>query len=427
MPKIHNTASDWRPGTKRNRIATLCEAGNTKLETYNALRPLVLNGEIVFKANVTLPDGSPAGYREAKPTAEQLIDLKNEIGRVFKLMGRAQTAEWESEEIPASNGDDASDVPGDEDSADDSAPEETPEDEDEPEDEPEPVKPVAAGKQRVKDELAHFLREVRRIRELCISRAATGASLDSISMRPVTMAAKLIPAGVPAAALLHAMLMHWKPELRRNDAGVPDFDFLALSKEIMRKRGITEIIRRNGKREDPHAMFGYALILAENRVPTMLIGPAGTGKSHLCKQLADYLDVNYGETPITPGATRGDLLGRMTASQENPFILSEFAEIYANGGIFNFEEMDAGDPGMLLVLNNALAGDELHNSANGKSYDRSPDFIAMATANTFGTGGNREYTGRERLDAATIDRWRMGRILMEIDESLEEKLLYENI
>lgn len=395
MNKRHNTATDWRQGSKRRLIAELAEMGKTKREAFNALRDMVISQTqpMVFSANVN-------GRRTPKPISLQLVELKNEIGRVYALLGRASSAAWDSKEI--TNPDDSSEPEISE--------------EEEEEEEPDDT-PRAVGKDRVKSELAFFLSEARRIRKLCEDRTAGGASvLDSISMRPAQAAAKLIPAGIPAAALLHAMCLHWKPEIRRNDAGIPDFDFAALSREIMEAREIDTA----GK----HELFGYALTLAEERQPIMLIGPAGTGKSHLCTQVAEYLEIPYGETPMTPGATRGDLLGRMTANPDEPFILSQFAEIYSGGGVFNFEEIDAADPGMLLVLNNALAGSSLFNSANGQRYGRSADFVAMSTANTFGLGANKEHTGRERLDSATIDRWRMGRIFLPLDETVEEGILY---
>jgi cobaltochelatase CobS len=155
----------------------------------------------------------------------------------------------------------------------------------------------------------------------------------------------------------------------------------------------------------------------------MLVGPAGTGKSFIARQLSEYLEIPYGETPMSPGATRGDLLGRHTIGG---FISAEFSMIYAGGGIFNFEEIDASDSSLLIVLNNALAGNHLYNSANGEVFEKSPDFIAVSTANTFGLGANRDYTARERLDAATIDRWRMGRIFVDMDEKIEEKILFAN-
>ena len=187
-------------------------------------------------------------------------------------------------------------------------------------------------------------------------------------MRPVQAASKLIPAGIPAKALIAAMCIHWSDDTRA-DAGIESFDFVALSAEILKDRGLIGWTDSAGNMA--HKLFGYALVLAENRQPIYLVGPFGTGKSHLAKQLADYFrtdggmgeNFRYAETPMTPGATRGDLLGRHTVGG---FITAEFCEVYSGGGIFNFEEIDASDPSMLIVLNNALASDRLYNSANGE-------------------------------------------------------------
>jgi hypothetical protein len=395
-----------RKGTKSYMIRELAERNLTKREAFAELRPLTENGikPMVFSANV-------GGHRVPKSMADQLIELKNEIGRVYALLGRSVSSDFDSDEIEIPDVSDTEEIQ----EIDDVAVEEEDDDDGEEDDD---VKPIAAGKKRIKDDLKFFLSEVRRIRKLCESRAETGAAIDWISIRPVQAAAKLIPSGIPAAALLHAMTMHWKPEIRR-EAGISDFDFVRLSQTIMRDRGIDPA----GK----HKLFGYVLVLAENRQPIMLIGPAGTGKSHLAHQISEYLGITYGETPMTAGATRGDLLGRMTANPEQPFILSQFAEIYGSGGVFNFEEIDAADPGMLIVLNNALAGTRLYNSANGQLYNRHEDFVAISTANTFGLGATKDYSGRERLDSATIDRWRMGRVFVPLDESVEEAMLYGNL
>jgi hypothetical protein len=351
---------------------------------------------MVFSANV-------GGHRQPKPMAEQLVELKNEIGRVYAILGRSVSSDFDSDDIETS----------------------TPETEEEeiteiPELESD-EKPIvrAKGKSRIEDSLREFLRRVREIRAFCEERARQSEPIDSISMRPAQAAAKLIPAGVPVEALLDAMTLHWPKDVRR-DAGIRDFSFLALSQTIMKSRGITEVVRADGTTEKPHSLFGYALILAECRQPIMLIGPAGTGKSHLAAQLADYLELKYGETPMSPGATRGDLLGRHTIGG---FISAEFVELYGGGGVFNFEEIDASDASMLIVLNNALASNRLYNSASGEMVDRSENFVPVSTANTFGLGANREYTARERLDAATIDRWRMGRIFIPLDNSVEESIL----
>lgn len=401
----HKTASSFRSGSIQRMIAELAEAGKTKAEAYNLLRPMVMDQiePMIFRANVS------GGSRVPKPIHAQIVELRHAIGRIYNELGRSATKKFDSpdttpdtsyDEIP-----DASDD-SDEPDTDDEESDEIPADE--------PVKPVAAGKIKVRNLLAEFdffMSEVRRIRSILESRVSAGERrLDSLGNRPANTAAVLIAAGIPARAMLHAMTMHWKKEIR-HEMEIEDFDFVALSKSIMDERGIDP----TGK----HEMFGYILVLVENRVETMLVGPAGTGKSYLCKQIARYLNLPYGETPITAGATRGDLLGRMTANPQKWFILAKFPELYANGGIFNFEELDAGDARMLLVLNNALSSDTLYNSSNGSDYPKHADFCAMATANTFGTGATQEYTGRDKLDFATLDRFRMGRVWVALDETLE--------
>lgn len=395
----------YRYGTKRFMIVELIEKGMTRREVFNALRPMV-DGQIspmIFKANVK-------GFgRQPKPLSEQVIELRNEVNRVFALQGHADDGSLPKDESVDS-------IPADS-ASDDSASEieETEEEETEEDQETEEVKPIRAkGKTRIENELQKFLMRVREIRQFCKDRERLSETVDNISMRPVQAASKLIPAGIPADALLDAMAMHWSEDTR-SDASIEKFDFLALSRSIMSERGIENI-----GTEKVHPMFGYALVLAECRQPIMAVGPAGTGKSHLARQLHKFLDVPYGETPMSPGASRGDLLGRHTIGG---FIPSQFCEIYSGGGVFNFEEIDASDPSMLIVLNNALASESLFNSANGERYDRSENFIAFSTGNTFGLGANREYTARERLDAATIDRWRMGRIFVELDETVEESIL----
>ena len=416
---MHKSSSDWRTGTKRRMIAELSERGMSKREAYATLKPLVMSQTepMVFRAN------APGG-RIAKPISTQLIELKNEIGRVWVELGKSIDKNFDSDEIetPETDVEDFTEEV-------EVSEEETTEDE----------SSDRCFTRTIKDELRYFGKRVKEIRRFCIDRKVRySQTIDNISMRPAQIASKLIPAGIPADVLLLSMTMHWEPDVRR-EAGIDSFDFntdgalkshpefLRISRWVMRTRGISEIVREDGTTETPHELFGFALILAENRAPIMFIGPAGTGKSHLARQIAAYLEMDYAETPMSTGASRGDLLGRHTISQETPFINAEFSGIYGTGGIFNFEEIDRADPGVVITLNNALAGQVLYNSVNGEEIDRHEDFIPVATANTFGLGANREYTAAERLDAATLDRFRMGRIYVSIDESLEEKILLANI
>jgi hypothetical protein len=52
--------------------------------------------------------------------------------------------------------------------------------------------------------------------------------------------------------------------------------------------------------------------------------------------------------------------------------------------------------------------------------DAHENFRLVATGNTYGTGGDRQYVGRQTLDSATLDRFVV--MDVEIDEDLEERI-----
>ncbi len=255
------------------------------------------------------------------------------------------------------------------------------------------------------DPRERLLAEVERLRAFCNGRKVGGSSLDDLeTMRPIVYGKAMLAGGIPVEACISAMTLHWPEEIRR-EAKVTAFDPMTFGEPIP---GL-------------HRAVPYFVAMAEQRVPMMAVGGKGVGKSVIAKHLAKHLELPYGECPMTAGATPGWLGGSWTIQK---FIDRKFLRIYTGGGIFNFEEMDASDPNLLLFVNNALANDVFENPIDGQEYHRSKDFIAFATANTFGLGANREYTGRERLDAATVDRFRMGRVKVPLDKNLEREILF---
>ena len=72
---------------------------------------------------------------------------------------------------------------------------------------------------------------------------------------------------------------------------------------------------------------------------------------------------------------------------------------------------------MLLVANGAIANGHMHiaHRRGNPVVARGDGFKIIATANTFGTGANPMYSGRNALDAATLDRF----IVIEIDYDTE--------
>jgi cobaltochelatase CobS len=174
--------------------------------------------------------------------------------------------------------------------------------------------------------------------------------------------------------------------------------------------------------------FNDVLTLAANRKNTLMIGPAGCGKSHLAHQLSDALKLRFGFVPCTAGMSEGQLTGRLLPTGKSgtfEYQTTDFVECYEKGGVFLLDEVDAADPNVLLVINAALANGylALPHRPGKPVAKRHPDFICIAAANTFGTGANRMYVGRNQLDESTLDRFRIGQLLMDYDRDLERTLM----
>lgn len=221
--------------------------------------------------------------------------------------------------------------------------------------------------------------------------------------------------------------------------GTPGVDVATLRKmvrdEIAKQGGAGKTIHvsiNGGVKNDlgtaaTHGKFEEALMLAALRVPMLLVGPAGSGKSYLAEQVAKALGLRFHYAACTAGMSEGVLGGRLLPTAEGgrfEYSRSDFATCYEEGGVFLLDEMDAGDANTLVFLNNALAGDtmSLPNRVGATVAQRHPDFICIAAANTYGTGASRQYVGRNQLDEATLDRFRMGQIELHYDAGLEEKV-----
>lgn len=159
----------------------------------------------------------------------------------------------------------------------------------------------------------------------------------------------------------------------------------------------------------------------------MLVGEAGCGKTHLAGQVAEALGLKFGSVSCSSDMSSSVLLGWLLPADGGKFeyAVSDFIDLYENGGVFLLDEMDAADPAILLIVNQALANGQVTvpQRKGNTIVKRHPNFICMSACNTFGRGSNLMYSGRERLDESTLDRFRSGMIEMHYDDELEEKLV----
>jgi hypothetical protein len=153
--------------------------------------------------------------------------------------------------------------------------------------------------------------------------------------------------------------------------------------------------------------------LAAN-VHVYLVGPAGSGKTHMASTCAEAL----GRELYICGAmlTKHEVTGFMNAN--GGYVTTAARQAYEFGGILLWDEADASMPAALVAVNAMLANGEY--TFPDKTVKRHADFVVIAAGNTFGRGADREYVGRLQLDAATLDRFAF--IEMGYDHGLERAL-----
>lgn len=171
------------------------------------------------------------------------------------------------------------------------------------------------------------------------------------------------------------------------------------------------------KIDSPHPLLSDILNLLTAGMNPLLVGPAGSGKTMLGDQCAKILDLPFGHLCFSAGVSEVWLFGRQTP---NGFAEGEFSRMYKNGGVFLADEMDAADANLLLSINTALANNVLYNPISGEKIPRHEKFYFIGAANTFGKGQSSAYAGRNRLDAATLDRF----VTVKVDylEEIENKI-----
>ena len=176
-----------------------------------------------------------------------------------------------------------------------------------------------------------------------------------------------------------------------------------------------------------HKEFPNILDLADLRMNIFLFGPTGCGKSHVCEQLAESLGLPFGFVSCTAGMSEGVIGGKLLPVGKGgafDYVVSEFVKFYENGGVFLLDEIDAADPNVLLFINAALASEKcpVSNRIASPYAKKHEDFICIAAANTAGTNADRLYSGRNKLDASTLDRFQVGKIMMDYDIEVEKML-----
>ena len=166
----------------------------------------------------------------------------------------------------------------------------------------------------------------------------------------------------------------------------------------------------------------------------MLSGPAGSGKSSLameaCKEMfnikGDFYDViesgKFAQISFSPDTMSADMLGFTDVN--GVYHETDIVKVFREGGVMLFDEVDSADPSVFTKLNTMVANGTVP-TPNGV-VTRHPEAYFVWTGNTWGTGANSMYCGRNRLDAASLDRVTCATIYVDYDTKLERMICANN-
>ena len=158
--------------------------------------------------------------------------------------------------------------------------------------------------------------------------------------------------------------------------------------------------------------------LAENcalGLNTLIKGPAGSGKTHAVRQVAEAM----GKPLFIVGSLTDSFQVTGFMNVTGDYVeteVSRWAE--SKGAYLLLDEFDGYAPNAALVLNMSLANGVLVTAKGAIHID--PSNVVIATANTWGQGANAEYVGRNKMDAATLDRF--VKLEWEYDEAFERRI-----
>lgn len=161
-------------------------------------------------------------------------------------------------------------------------------------------------------------------------------------------------------------------------------------------------------------MYDEAFRLVESGMPVLLTGEKGSGKTTLAMQIAEGLELQFFNISMTRQTTLSHLLGFMSVN--GTYVSSQLRKVAEEGGLFLIDEIDAGDANVLLCLNTIENG---FISFPDGIIQLHENFRLVATSNP--QDAHDSYVGRNKLDAATLDRFDI--IDIDHDDELEKTLV----
>jgi MoxR-like ATPase len=191
--------------------------------------------------------------------------------------------------------------------------------------------------------------------------------------------------------------------------------------EIDKRRQVQVVLPQGETRDidgDTHEKFDLLLKVVGAGENVLMAGPAGSGKTTAATQVAQALGMELYLQPVAldkfeatgfidaGGAYRGTAVRRWAEHDGDALLL--------------LDEVDAWSPDALVALNPII--DNKIGVFPDKQFEIKGRKAVIFTANTWGLGADADYCGRNKLDAASLDRCG-ARIDWGYDEAFERKIV----
>lgn len=176
---------------------------------------------------------------------------------------------------------------------------------------------------------------------------------------------------------------------------------------------IPKLHRKAIELTDQHFKFEAIFKAASARVNIALVWPAWSWKTTIVSNVAKALQIPFYSQSVSAQTGVHEFFGYNSATWK--YIPTLFRQAYEKWWVFLVDEFDAGNPNVLASLNQATAN--WHCAFPDWMVKKHENFIVVMAWNTYGTWPNAEYVGRNKIDAATLDRFAF--IELPYDETME--------